>query len=171
MTMRKTTYVMLAAAMFCGTALIQSCSEDDEEEMEFIADNSTFAGFESWSLDFQAEGADPALAAMAHGGNDSTVTRRVYYKDGQAPVNGAYPKGTVIVKRSTSPGGLDEVTAMVKRGGDFNSGNNGWEWFMLMPDGSIAEMEGMPARGANLMNGMCGGCHAGANTDYVFSKS
>jgi hypothetical protein len=168
--MRKTTYVLLAAAMFCGTALIQSCS-DDEDEMEFVADSGTFAGFESWSLDFEADGADPALG-MAHGGNDETVNRKVYFKNGQNPVNGEYPKGTVIVKRSTSPGGLDEVTAMVKRGGDFNSANNGWEWFMLMPDGSIAEMEGMPARGANLMNGMCGGCHAGAaNQDYVFSKS
>lgn len=170
--MRKTTYVMLAAAMFCGTALIQSCSED-EDEMEFIADNGTFAGFEGWSLDFQVTGADPALGAMAHGGaGDTTVTRKVYFKDGQAPVNGEYPKGTVIVKRSTSPGGVDETTAMVKRGGDFNSGNNGWEWFMLMPDGTIAEMEGMPARGANLMNGMCGGCHtgAGASKDFVFTK-
>jgi len=35
---------------------------------------------------------------MAHGGNDETVVRDVYFKDGQLPVNGIYPVGTIIVK-------------------------------------------------------------------------
>ncbi|MCF8276475.1 MAG: cytochrome P460 family protein [Flavobacteriales bacterium] len=155
----------------CGSFVLNSCTKEEDPE-EFIADNSTFDDFLNWSLDATAQGADPALAAMAHGGNDSTVVRNVYFKDGQDPVNGEYPVGTVIVKHSSNPSAtVNEYTAMVKRGNGFNPGNGDWEWFMLMGEGQIAMDNGMEMRGANLMNGMCGGCHAGAaNQDYVFSK-
>ncbi len=169
--MKKTTFIYLSVFALAGLMLIQSCKKDDDKEQEFIADNSSFSGFMGWSLDATRLGADPALGGMAHGGNDSTVTRNIYFKDGQNPVNGKYPVGTVVVKRSTSPGGLDETTAMVKRGGNFDSDNGDWEYFMLMPNGSIGEDNGMPMRGANLMNGMCKGCHgAAASKDYIFTK-
>jgi hypothetical protein len=64
---------------------------------------------------------------------------------------------------------------MVKRGGDFNSDNNHWEWFMLDPVSLdiMVDGAGVTARGANLMDGMCNNCHATANSadfgiDYVF---
>jgi hypothetical protein len=68
---------------------------------------------------------------------------------------------------------LLSFTAMVKRGNNFNAAGGDWEWFMLNSDGSIAvdATSGMAMRGANLMNGMCIGCHQGASSkDYVYSK-
>lgn len=138
--------------------------DDGSCKFEYIADNNTFKNFMSWPNDATNFGADPALGA-AHAGNDSTVTRKIYFKDGQGPVDGVYPDGTMIVKHSTNPSGtVDEYTALVKRGNDFDAGSNNWEYFMLSADGTIA------ARGANLMDGMCKGCHGGAANDYVFSK-
>ncbi|MGE0635260.1 MAG: hypothetical protein AB7G44_06660 [Bacteroidia bacterium] len=170
--MKKTTFTILTAMLIMGISVFQSCKKDEDND-EFIADNSTFANFMSWSLDATAQGPDPALGGMAHGGNDSTVTRNVYFKNGQDPINGTYPIGTVIVKHSNNPAGsVNEFTAMVKRGNDFNPNVGDWEFFMLMPDGSIAsDTTGMEMRGASLMNGMCGGCHSGASSsDFVFSK-
>lgn len=152
---------------------LQSCSDDDEEtNPEFIADDNTFSNFMSWTLETENQGPDPSLGA-AHAGNDATVTRKVYFKDGQDPVNGKYPVGTVIVKHSSNPDlSVNEFTAMVKRGNDFNSTAGDWEWFMLNADGTIATdpSSGMKMRGANLMNGMCIACHSAATTDYSFAK-
>ncbi len=66
----------------------------------------------------------------------------------------------------------DEFTALVKRGGNFNSNNIGWEWFILNQDGSIeTDILGNKFRGANLMGGMCGGCHSQVfSKDFVFTK-
>ena len=138
---------------------------------QFIADNSSFQDFFNWSLDATQQGADPGLGE-AHGGNDESVTRNVFFKDGQDPVNGAYPVGTIIVKHSTNPGGtVDERTAMVKRGGNYDPDFGNWEFFMLTPEANIAlDPEGSPMRGNLLMGGMCRGCHTGAQTDHVFSK-
>ena len=110
---------------------------------------------------------------MAHGGNDETVVRDVYFKDGQVPVNGIYPVGTIIVKHlKNSEGIVEERTAVVKRGNDFNAEGGDWEWLKLAPDGKIARDEnGNAMRGANLMNGMCLQCHTAAKAkDYVYSK-
>ncbi|MEN8137614.1 MAG: hypothetical protein ABFR62_04200 [Bacteroidota bacterium] len=153
---------------------LQSCSKDEEEpeKSEFIADDNSFADFMSWSLEAEHLGPDPALGT-AHGGNDETVVRKVYYKNGQNPVNGEYPVGTIIVKHSSNPDlSLNEFTAMVKRGNDFNTGGGDWEWFMLNEDGTIATdpSSGMKMRGADLMNGMCLSCHSAATTDYSFTK-
>lgn len=139
---------------------------------EFVADNSTFAGFGSWPLQEIYHGIDTVNLGGEHGGDDSSSTRSVYFMDGQDPVDGLYPRGTLIVKYTTNTSGsLDVITAMAKRGGNFNPAYNDWEWFILNVDGSIAEDEnGNPLRGANLMSGACGGCHAGAETDFVFSK-
>lgn len=159
-------FIILLSAM-------QSCTKDDAEPTEFIADNSTFANFDNWSLDAVNHGPSPSLST-AHAGNDTTVTRNVYFLNGQDRVNGSYPIGTAIVKHSTNPSGsVSEITAMVKRGNGFNPSTGDWEWFMLMADGSIAtDSDGMAMRGgASMMGGMCNSCHAFASAnDFTFSK-
>ena len=165
--------LILAVAAFF---VIQACKKDEEPEdtqpQEFVADNSTFSGFMSWPLETTNLGPDPALGA-SFPGNDMTVYRKIYFKNGQDPVNGLYPQGTVIVKHSFNPAfTLNECKAMVKRGGSFNTTGNGWEWFILNPDGTIAvDNDGNPLRGANLAEGECTTCHTQAvEKDYVFSK-
>lgn len=168
----KTTKLLLAAVALLVVAYTsQSCQEQPTQPSEFIADNTTFTGFTNWQLAKTFVGPSPSLGA-AHAGNDSTVTRKIYYKDGQDPVNGEYPVGTVIVKHSYNPSGtVAEYTAMVKRGNNFNPSHNDWEWFMLQSNGNIAtDTSGAEMRGANLMNGMCNNCHSVATTDYSFSK-
>ncbi len=167
-------YSFLAIIVLFALAFtIQSCSKDDDPvPEEFIADNDTFKNFSSWTLGGEFQGADPSLGG-AHGGNDSTVTRSVYFKNNVVPVNGLYPLGAVIVKYSHNTGGdLNEYTAMVKRGNNFNPAGNDWEYFMLAGDGQIAkDQSGNEMRGANLMNGMCMGCHTKAqNSDYIFTQ-
>jgi len=46
------------------------------------------------------------------------------------------------------------------------------ECFVINADGSIAEdTDSKDIRGiADLMNGMCLGCHTNASTDYIFTK-
>ena len=173
--MKKTIYFIFLCS-FSVLVFLQSCKKDTNEAQtppEYIATDASFAGFMSWSLDATNQGADPALGG-AHAGNDSTVTRKVYFKDGQSLVNGSYPIGTIIVKHSANPDQtVNEFTAMVKRGNNFNVAGGDWEWFMLNTDGSIAvdQASGMAMRGASLMDGMCLSCHQGASSkDYVFSK-
>ncbi|TAL70457.1 MAG: hypothetical protein EPN82_02270 [Bacteroidetes bacterium] len=153
---------------------LSSCSKDNTSSpltQEFIADDNSFGDFMSWQLIKTNQGPDPLLGT-AHAGNDSTVTRKTYIKNNQDRVNGSFPIGTILVKHSSNPAGtVNEFTAMVKRGNNFNPNGNDWEWFMLMPDGTIATKDGMKTRGANLMNGMCVGCHsANKIKDFVFSK-
>ncbi len=173
--MRKFNLFSLVAMVMISSMALQSCKNDDNDDddmnPEFVADDNTFNNFMSWVKEAEFQGADPALG-MAHGGNDSTVTREIFFKNGQNPSNGVYAVGTLIAKHSHNPGGtVNEFTAMAKRGNNFNSGGGDWEWFMLNPDGTIATDEsGMKMRGANLMGGMCLDCHAKASTDYVFSK-
>lgn len=171
--MRKTRFiaVLLAATVLLFT--MHSCNDDEDPNPEFIADDETFENFMTWVVEAENQGPDPALGE-AHGGNDETVTRTVYVKNGQDRVEGEFPVGTLIVKHSKNPdNSVNEFTAMVKRGNDFNTSGGDWEWFMLNPDGTIATdpSSGNKMRGANLMNGMCLSCHsAAASDDYVFSK-
>jgi len=177
--MKKALVFLFLATSAIFTSTIQSCKEEDDTNtpnlpvaQEFIADSNSFSSFMSWPIGATNQGPDPALGT-AHAGNDSTVTRTVYFKNDQNRVNGKFPVGTIIVKHSTNlSGSVNEFTAMVKRGNNFNPSKGDWEFFMLNSNGSIAvDGSGMPMRGANLMNGMCGGCHAGAsNKDYIFSK-
>jgi hypothetical protein len=172
---RKSFRVILILA-FAAVFVIQACKKDEEPEetqpQEFVADNSTFSGFMSWPLEATNQGPDPALGA-SFPGNDLTVIRDIYFKNGQDPVNGMYPKGTVIVKHSSNPAvTVNEFKGMVKRGEGFNTSGNGWEWFILNPDGTIAvDDDGNPLRGANLADGDCTSCHEAASAkDYVYSK-
>jgi len=160
---------------FMSLNLFQSCKDEESTddptpvEQEFVADDNSFADFRTWALDAEESGVDPALGP-AHAGNDSTSVRKIYFKDGQGLVDGAYPKGTIIVKETSNSAGFIMNTAMVKRGAGFNSDNDGWEWFILNEDGTIGDDNGTPRRGAKLNNGGCAGCHANATNDWVFSK-
>ncbi len=170
-------FKLLGLLLISGTLVFTACNKDDDEEpgdqpQEFVADNDTFKDFRNWVKEAENQGPDPALGP-AHAGNDSTVTRSIYFKDGQDRVNGSYPLGTLIVKEGlNSAGTFQEITAMVKRGNNFNPSGGDWEWFVLNADGTIAQDgDGNAMRGANLMGGMCLGCHTEAtNKDFVFSK-
>lgn len=165
---------LFAFFVLAGSLIFTACSKENDEPQdttpaEFIATDATFSDFQSWTLVAQNQGPDPALGP-AHQGNDSTVTRYIYFKDNASRVNGKYPLGTVIVKESYNPDqSILERTAMVKRGNNFDADNNDWEWFMLAPDGNIlVGGDGKPVRGAI---GMCTGCHTqAADIDYAFSK-
>jgi hypothetical protein len=164
--------IAMASLVFLGAVTLQSCSDDEDVKQEYVADDNSFKNFMSWPLEATNQGPDPALGT-AHGGNDSTVTRKVYFQNGQDPKDGTYPVGTLIVKHSQNPGStVNEFTAMAKRGNDFNTTGGDWEWFMLNSDGTIAlDGNGNQMRGADLMGGMCLQCHTQASSkDYVFSK-
>ena len=163
--------IALTLLALLGTVSIQSCKED-EVQQEFIADDNTFTNFLSWPLEATNQGPYPSLGS-SHGGNDSTVVREVYFKDGQDPTNSIYPVGTLIVKHSHNPGGsVNEFTALAKRGNDFNTDGGDWEWFVLNSDGTIAvDGNNNKLRGSDLFGGMCISCHTQASSkDYVFSK-
>ncbi len=154
-----------------------SCKKDDDpvEDLkpeEYIANNDSFKSIMTWTLGAAPVGIDPALGT-AHAGNDSTVTRSIYFKDNAKPVNGKYPVGSIVVKHSHNPAGtVNMYTAMVKRGNNFDADNGDWEYFMLAGDGQIGMDNGMEMRGngATMMNGMCLMCHSGASgRDYIFT--
>jgi len=166
--MRKSVFfTFLAATAFLFT--LNSCNDDDDSNPEFIADDETYENFMTWVVEAENQGPDPALGP-AHGGNDETVTRTVYVKNGQDRVDGEFPVGTLIVKHSHNPDNtVNAFTAMVKRGNDFNTDGGDWEWMFLNADGTIATDSGNQMRGADL--GQCLNCHsAAASSDYVFSK-
>lgn len=169
--MKITKLFFSAVALVSIAYTTQSCQETTTELTEFVADNTTFSGYTSWELAATKQGPDPILGA-AHEGNDSTVVRKIYYKDAQSPVNGAYPVGTAIIKEMKNASGtVDAYMGMVKRGNGFNASHNDWEWFVLNSNGTIAtDAAGAEQRGANLMNGACNNCHAAATNDYSFIK-
>lgn len=167
--MKRTTVIALATFVLGGAFTFHACSKDDDgvEEPDdgFVAENGDFANFIDWGNPITTHGDNDALAGMAHV-PDPSATRDIYFKDGQEPIEeGEYPQGTIIVKHSYDGEGEDEFTAMVKRGGDFNSEGGGWEWFMLEADGRIM------GRGAALMEGGCQSCHNNAATDRVFTHA
>ena len=171
----KKNLMLLACAGLCGTFIFNSCKKDDDDPApetpsEFVADNSTFSGWASWTLHETKKGADPALGEKAHGGKDTTFTRKIYIKDNAKLSGGTYPQGSLVFKHSAS--GNDSVhvyTGMAKRGGNFATATAGWEYFLLAADGSISkDADGNEQRGANLL--ACQGCHAAAkDKDYVFT--
>lgn len=172
--MKQISKLLVAALILVGLSFMTSCKDDDDDNpnAEFIADANSFTNFKSWTLVAQNQGPDPALGS-AHAGNDSTVTRYVYFRDNQSPADGTYPVGTRIVKESKNPDmSVHAVVAMAKRGNNFNTDGGDWEWFILTTDGVIAtDNEGTQQRGADLLGGACVSCHSqNSATDYVFSK-
>ncbi len=183
LTIEMKTPIIIISSLLIITILTFSCKKEKATDpeptatpttnnQEFIADTNSFVNFMTWTVQSTKKGPSPSLST-AHVGNDTSVTRRVYFKNGQDPINGKYPIGTIIVKHGTNPAGtVNELTAMVKRGNNFNSSIGDWEFFMLSSNGKIAkDANGNLMRGASLMSGMCGGCHGGASAkDYIFSK-
>jgi len=169
--MKKTKLMGLLFAALLVAYTTQSCQETVTEPSEFVATANSFSGFTTWTASGTHTGPSASLGP-AHAGNDSTVTRNVFFKDGQDPVNGVYPVGMLIAKHTTNTGGtVAEYLGMAKRGNGFNPSHNDWEWFMLESNGTIMQdSTGMEMRGANLMNGMCNNCHSTATTDYSFAK-
>lgn len=162
-----------------GLYLLVGCTSDDETTgtappAEFIADLSDFQDYLTWDrADYTVYPTNLSILGPAHASSDSTMVRQVYSNTNLASVD--YQNGDIIVKEtfSWSPTGGKDFTngnllAMVKRGGDFNPDNAGWEWFDLAPD-----LSAINARDANLMGGLCNGCHVLATgtlgTDYVFN--
>ncbi len=146
-------------------------------QAEFIAELSDMANYMSWDeVDYSIGNTNEFLAGI-HQGNDDTFSRRVFSNPlaSNLGADGEYPNGAILVKEvKTISSGNDEfaadggLLAMVKRGGDFNTENNGWEWFALSSD-----MSEILARGANVMENGCNSCHAAAEfqeggADYVF---
>lgn len=172
--MKKTKTISMLAIALLSMVFIQSCKDDEEEpaptkNSEFVADDASFAGWDTWDLIDTKNGVDPALTG-AHEGNDSTAVRKIYVKGAQKAVDGLYPIGTLVVKHTKSDSN-EMITAMAKRGNSFDTANNDWEYFVIMADGKIVVDNGTPMRGSTgLMNGMCVGCHSKATVDYVFTN-
>ncbi len=171
--MKKLTVFAIFGCLIFMAANLQSCKNDADDDTvtpeEFIADDAAFVDFTSWALGATEEGPDPSadLGGFAHGADDSTVVRTIYFKDGQDPVDGVYPVGTLIGKHVMNPDGtVAAAFGMAKRGNGFNSAAGDWEWFKLMTDGTLIE------RGGNVAGFEgCNGCHAGAaDKDYVFTQ-
>lgn len=114
---------------------------------------------------------------QAHGVTEDFVRSVYKWQPGAVPSNETYPIGTIIIKRLTDPdtGEMPEVggaiTAMVKRGKDFNPDHGNWEWFMRSPEGEYMRGAGDPDNSEDLFN-MCNNCHsnfaAAGGVDYVF---
>jgi len=172
--MKWTLVIMITFGLMFTSCKKDEDNDDNIQPEEFVATDASFDSFSSWTLAAELMGADPSLG-MAHGGNDSTAIRSVYFLEDAKPVNGEYPVGTVIVKYSHNPAGtLNEYTAMVKRGNAFDSANGNWEYFMLSGDGQIGvDGDGMQMRGdgPTMLGGMCLSCHTNASgRDYIFTS-
>jgi len=133
---------------------------DDADVIDFFSDGNT------WDQIQYSNGPDPLLGA-AHGITDS-LWRGVYrYQPGMNTYMGEFPIGSVVFKEVTDDMGnwptpaAGAWTAMVKRGGNFNSAAGDWDWFMLDPAAMTIADRGAIA--------LCIGCHGAASNDYVFS--
>ncbi len=133
--------------------------------IEYAADDAIFADYKDWPLIGETAEPHPKLMEAHKGG-----LRRVFKKQLMAnpDTDWGYPTGTIIVKDVKKDSEITSITAMVKRGGEFNKEHGGWEWFVINPkDYTVKD------RGADLMDGMCSMCHEAANEpefgiDYVF---
>lgn len=151
-------------------AFLYSCSSDSSTNpnAEFIASDADFSNWMGWTLIAEKQGPD-AFLGDAHSGNTPNTKRKIYIKQSNAQrgENGQYPKGTIVVKQIIAGDGSNiMIVAMAKRGGTFNSEDNGWEWFILNSNGSIQN------RGDRLSSNMCNICHSAVklNKDYIYSK-
>lgn len=152
-----------------SAAFIVACSDDETitpTDTEFVAEYSDFEGYESWELVEESVGEDPSGNLI--GAHEEAVSKRIIRvnKTNVQMENDEWPVGTILVKemRNAETDDLMAVMAMAKRGADFNPDHNGWEWLVINKDeGKIQE------RDANLMGGMCNGCHVKVKeNDYSF---
>lgn len=144
---------------------------------EFIATDEAFTGFSNWTaVDNTTYPANSDLLGGAHQANDPDYSRWVFATNPSPSEDGAYPVGAMLVKETFTWSGNQQqysetggILAMAKRGGDFNSQANGWEWFLLDPTTRKIASRG----GADMTDGACNSCHSGAvgepGADYVFT--
>ncbi len=141
---------------------------------EFAVVDGDFDNYADWHFIEEEQGPD-AFLGDAHAGNDANAVRTIYRKQLAANPDDSdwgYPVGTMIVKEVRD---IDQniigMTAMAKRGAGFDAVNEDWEWFVLDSNDFSIMARGT---GAELMGGMCVGCHnsansAGAGMDFVFA--
>lgn len=123
---------------------------------EYIATDADFQGFRNWTVVVQL-----SKAQSDDGRAHTDAARTVWIKQTNAvrDQNGQYPNGTVFVKEVLGGYG---IVAMVKRGGTYNAGHNGWEWFHLDSAGKITSRNS---------SNTCNNCHVRAKSlDYAFTK-
>ncbi len=161
---------------FVAAVALAGCSGAGEEPAReqkdvFVAFAADFRGFHSWPAYDVTEDAD--LVGIHDG---STVMEYI----NALPPAGAtsFPVGTVIVKEATGGTQAHEMFAMVKRGGGYNSGAPGWEWFELENTGTddvIIVWRGVgPPSGETYggdPNGGCNKCHVDCGNDAVCAKA
>jgi cytochrome c553 len=167
-------------ASYVGTAFIvipivlfswYGCKSDSTTESEELHGLAEFISYSDWEIIDRTVGPDPLLS-VAHGTTDDFV-RVVYIDPPEAqPVGGSYPVGTIIVKELRDQEGetVGPLTALIKRGGNFNPAGNGWEWFMTNEERTAIMTSG---DNETAMDGMCAGCHSAATNpangiDWVF---
>jgi hypothetical protein len=138
----------------------------------FVAVAGDFGRFHSWTS-YDVTG-DAELAGIHDG---STVTEYV----NNPPPHGSeeFPIGTIIVKEATGGTVPHELFAMVKRGGGFNAGAPGWEWFDLGllndgKDGTSITWRGFGPPAGDTYGGDakagCNTCHTECGNDAVCAK-
>lgn len=155
-------------------AVFASCSDsttDAPANAEFVAKDSDFASYATWTQTTTPRiGLDPAgKLGGAHEELDSTVSRYIHINNASATRSnaGQYPNGTLFAKAMKAKDGtVKAITAMAKRGGEYNKAKNGWEYMLIDP-----ATRKITARGDTLWSGACQGCHGVASAqDYIFTK-
>lgn len=148
-------------------------SQSDGKRDPFVAVPTDFAGYHSWQKFDVTEDAD--LVGIHDG---SIVMEYV----NQLPPSGSkeFPVGTRVVKEATGGTIPHEIFAMCKRGGGFNTGAPGWEWFELSNLDNGKDEVKFVWRGFGPPNGEtyggdpnagCNKCHTDCNNDAVCAKA
>jgi hypothetical protein len=167
--------LLAVGVLSCGSPAGSTAGEGTSgpsNSEEFAAVAGDFTGFHSWESFDTTGGA--ALAGIHDG---STVTEYL----NRAPATGAkeFPVGTIIVKEATGGTIPHELFAMVKRGGSFNSGAPGWEWFDLSPVAGGKDTVTIVWRGFGPPAGDtyggdakagCNACHTACGNDAVCAE-
>jgi hypothetical protein len=166
-TVRRRRQLLLALVAAALPACGGSAGPAEETGAGFIAQGSSFAGFQQWPR-FEISG---ELPGSPHVG----LQRTVYVN--QLPPAGAseFPVGTIVLKTAS---GSDEIHAMVKRGPEYNvMGARGWEWFELKfaSNGELAiawrgitPPAGVCKTYGGIAGGACNVCHqVAAGNDFV----
>ena len=119
-----------SCALALGVGLcVSACGSDGGHQQSagdpiFLATAEDFRGYHGYpSFDVTGEGGPLGI-------HDGSVISE-YINRVPPSGAGAFPIGTLIVKEATGGTAAHELFAMVKRGGGFNSGAPGWEWFEL----------------------------------------
>ncbi len=174
---------VVAASLAIAVVLLSACSDPAAKGPVFIALQSDFSDFRSWSRVFVGDGELEGHPAGARYG---------YLKQHAPAGSTEYPVGTMIVKTVERDGGPKawDIFAMVKRGGNYNkSGAINWEYFTLLineddipvifsrgDNPSDAEHDGGPGHGYADPTGSgvtCNRCHGTGteSTDHVLSPA